>query len=185
MTAIIFDNANVLMCRNLYMGESGYGLAIKKGRKRMKGLKAGIAAALAASVATAAEVAPSDAKIIDGILPTPLTDTPGDPEKGIEWYTNRGRGNCMTCHENGDLPDVSFQGDIAPALDGVADRWTEPELRAILVDAKQVFGPQTFMPALYRDTGFVRVRDDVAGEPIMTAQMVEDVLAYLLTLKEE
>jgi sulfur-oxidizing protein SoxX len=147
-------------------------------------LAATLAATLAASVATAADVAPKDVVFIDGMAPTPLTDTPGDPERGIEWYTDRGRGNCMTCHQNGDLPDISFQGDIAPALDGVADRWTEPELRAILVNAKKVFGPQTFMPALYKDEGFVRVRDDVAGEPIMTAQMIEDVLAYLLTLKE-
>jgi sulfur-oxidizing protein SoxX len=118
------------------------------------------------------------------VLATPLTGTPGDPEKGIEWYANRGLGNCMTCHQNADLPDISFQGDIAPPLDGVAGRWTEPELRAILVNAKEVFGPQTFMPAMYKDAGYNRVRDDVAGVPIMTAQMVEDVLAYLLTLKE-
>jgi sulfur-oxidizing protein SoxX len=150
----------------------------------MNGLKIGLAAAIAAGAATAAEIAPGDVQIVDYKLETPLTDTPGDPAKGMQWYADRGLGNCMTCHQNGDMPDISFQGDIAPALDGAGDRWTEAELRAIVVNAKEVFGEQTFMPAMYKDSGFIRVRKDVAGQPIMTAQMVEDVVAYLLTLKE-
>lgn len=151
----------------------------------MKVLTLGAAGALIATTVAATEVAPGDVWIVDGALPTPLTDTPGDPARGVEWYTNRGLGNCMTCHRNADMPEISFQGDVGPALDGVADRWSEAELRAILVNAKEVFGPQTFMPAMYKDSGFIRVRKDVAGEPIMEAQMIEDVLAYLLTLKAE
>ena len=150
----------------------------------MKALQALLALGVAAGAAQAGEIAPADVKIVDGTLATSLTGQPGDPVAGVQWYTDRGRGNCMTCHQNAALPDVSFPGDVAPALDGVADRYDEATLRAILVDAKQVFGEQTFMPAMYKDAGFVRVRDDFAGQPIMTAQMVEDVLAYLLTLKE-
>lgn len=148
-----------------------------------EGLAAAVAGALAAAAA-AAETAPDAVTIVDGKLATPLTDTPGDPEAGVQWYTNRGLGNCMTCHANSGLPNVDWQGDIAPALDGVADRYDAATLRAILVNAKTVFGEQTFMPAMYKDSGFVRVGEDYAGKPIMSAQQVEDVLAYLLTLKE-
>ncbi|MEL6479950.1 MAG: c-type cytochrome, partial [Pseudomonadota bacterium] len=71
-----------------------------------------------------------------------------------------------------------------PPLDGVADRWSEAELRAIIVNSKAVFGDHTIMPAFYRTTGFNRTLEKFAGKTILSAQQVEDVVAYLKTLKE-
>jgi sulfur-oxidizing protein SoxX len=76
-----------------------------------------------------------------------------------------------------------FHGNVAPALDGVADRWSEAELRAIVVDAKRVFSEETVMPAFYSLEVGINVRKDLAGKTILTAQQVEDVVAYLTTLK--
>jgi sulfur-oxidizing protein SoxX len=145
---------------------------------------AGIAA-LGASAALAAQpVPPGDAAIIDGTAPHPLTDVAGDPVAGRDAASDRGRGNCMTCHPIGEMAEVPFQGDIAPALDGVADRYDEAQLRAIVINSKEVFGEQTFMPAMYRVDGLKIVRKESVGVPILTAQEVEDVVAYLKTLKE-
>jgi len=88
------------------------------------------------------------------------------------------------------MPDVQFPGTIAPPLDGAADRWTEAELRGIVTNAKMTF-EGSFMPAFYKTEGFIRPGDGYTGKaaegelaPILTAQQIEDVVAYLLTLKE-
>ena len=88
------------------------------------------------------------------------------------------------------MPDVQFQGDVGPALDGAGDRWTEAQLRGIVSNAKMTF-EGTRMPAFYKTEGFIRPGDGYTGKaappdlpPILTAQQVEDVVAYLLTLKE-
>ena len=73
---------------------------------------------------------------------------------------------------------------MAPALDGVADRWTPEQLRAIVVDAKQVFTEESMMPGFYSLNVGLNVREDLVGKTILTAQQVEDVVAYLATLKE-
>jgi len=137
-----------------------------------------------ASAAARAEIAPSAVVITDGALATPVADAPGDAARGREWYLDRGLGNCMTCHQNAATPEVSFQGNVAPALDGVASRYSEAELRAIVVNSKQVFGEQTFMPAFYRTEGLRIVRKKSVGKPILEAQQVEDVVAYLKTLTD-
>ena len=101
-------------------------------------------------------------------------------------------GNCVACHAVEAMPDVPFQGNIAPQLDGVADRWTEAELRGIVVDAKRIF-PESFMPGMYKVGPFIRpgvaytakppeMPEDI--KPILSAQQVEDVVAYLMTLSE-
>ena len=77
-----------------------------------------------------------------------------------------------------------FHGNVGPSLDGVADRWKPAELRAIVTDSKQVFGPETVMPGFYSLNVGVNVRKDLVGKTILTAQQVEDVVAYLETLKE-
>ncbi len=116
-------------------------------------------------------------------IPAPLTGKPGDAEEGVRAVTGRRLGNCLSCHEIGALRSEEFHGDVGPSLDGVAGRWDAATLRMIVVNAKMVFGPETVMPAFYRVDGLNRVRPEFAGKPILTAQQVEDVVAFLATLK--
>jgi L-cysteine S-thiosulfotransferase len=116
-------------------------------------------------------------------LPAPLTAKPGDAPEGMKAVTGRRLGNCLSCHAISALKAEEFHGDIGPPLDGVAGRWDAATLRMIVVNAKMVFGPETVMPAFYRIDGLNRVRPEFAGKPILTAQQVEDVVAFLATLK--
>lgn len=140
---------------------------------------------LALVLPAAAETAPGSVEIVDGVIATPLTDVAGDPARGREWFAGRKLGNCLACHQNDDLSEEQFHGEVGPELNGVADRWSPEELRAIVVNSKQVFGDQTIMPAFYRDGGYFRVLGDFEGQPILDAQQVEDIVAYLMTLKEQ
>ncbi len=115
---------------------------------------------------------------------TSLTGTVGDPTKGGKWFKSRKLGNCLACHGNKDQVSEPFHGEIGPPLDGVADRYSEAQLRAIVVDAKAVFGPETIMPGFYRVIEGKRVLKEFQGKTILTAEQVEDVIAYLMTLKE-
>ena len=134
--------------------------------------------------AGAAEVAPGDVRCEDGLVATPVADQPGNPEEGAKVLINRGLGNCLACHVVGALQKEQFHGDVAPPLDGAADRWTPEQLRAIVADAKQVFGEQTVMPGFYSLNVGINVRKDLVGKTILTAQQVEDVVAFLATLKQ-
>jgi len=145
------------------------------------GCVAGLAVAASAN---AESVAPGNVEFEDGAVARSLTGGGGDPAAGRAVFANRKLGNCLACHANGDLSGESFHGEVGPALDGVADRWTEAELRGIVVDSKVFFGDHTIMPAFYRTDGFNRPREDFAGKSILDAQQVEDVVAYLLTLRE-
>lgn len=116
-------------------------------------------------------------------LPAPLTGRPGDPGEGAKVVIGRRLGNCLSCHEIGALREEAFHGDVGPPLDGVAGRWDAAALRMIVVNAKMVFGTETVMPAFYRTAGLNRVRPEFDGKPILTAQQVEDVVAFLATLK--
>lgn len=119
--------------------------------------------------------------VVNGAIPAPLTDQPGDPERGRRIVLDREAGDCLVCHAM-PLPQRRFHGTIGPPLDGVGGRYTAGELRLRLVDPKAV-NPQTIMPAYYRVEGLHRVLDRYRGKPVFTAQQVEDVVAYLLTLK--
>ena len=130
-----------------------------------------------------AEVAPLDVVFEDGAVTASLTGTPGDPANGRMVFANRKLGNCLACHANSDLSDQLFHGEIAPSLDGVGSNWEEAKLRALLVNSKTVF-EGTIMPGFYTTAGFSRVMSKFDGKTILTAQEVEDVLAYLLTLTE-
>ena len=132
----------------------------------------------------AAEVAPGDIRFEDGMVATPVVDQPGNPEEGAKVLANRGLGNCLACHTVTALEKEQFHGNVAPPLDGAADRWTPEQLRAIVADAKQVFGEQTVMPGFYSLKVGINVRKDLVGKTILTAQQVEDVVAFLATLKE-
>lgn len=143
----------------------------------------------AAGAATAQEVAPTDVVYEDGAVAQSLTGTPGDVENGA-LLMNKGSGNCVACHQVSSLP-LPFQGEIGPPLDGVADRWTEEELRGIVANAKMMF-EGTMMPSFYKTSGYIRPGNGFTGkageeplEPLLTAQQIEDLVAYLMTLKEE
>lgn len=127
---------------------------------------------------------PMNVAFVDGVVEASLTGQAGDPAEGRKVFANRKQGNCLACHTNADLAEESFHGEVGPTMDGVADRWTQGELRAIVSNSKQVF-EGTIMPAFYVDAGYERPLDDFAGKTILTAQQVEDVIAYLMTLKEE
>ena len=116
-------------------------------------------------------------------IPASLTGKPGDPEEGVKVVVGRRLGNCLSCHEIGALRAEEFHGDVGPSLGGVAGRWDTGTLRMIVVNAKKVFGEETVMPAFYRVDGLNRVRPEFVGKPILTAQQVEDVVAFLATLK--
>lgn len=148
-----------------------------------------IAAALAATPVWS-ETAPTAVKFEEGAIAESLTGTPGDPVSGAKIMTTAALGNCVACHEIAAMPDVPFQGNIGPALDGAADRWTEAQLRGLVANAKHTFDG-TFMPAFYKTETFVRPGNAYTGKapegdlpPILSAQQVEDVVAYLMTLKE-
>ncbi len=141
------------------------------------------------AVPAAAETAPGDVTFADGAVAAPLAAVAGDPEKGLQIMINRGQGNCFACHQVEALPDIPFPGDIAPMLDGAGDRWSEAQLRGIVANAKMTF-EGTFMPAFYKTTGFVRPGDAYTGKaapadlpPILNAEQIEHVVAYLMTLK--
>jgi len=121
-------------------------------------------------------------EVVDNGVAKSLTGKPGDPEKGVKTFTNRRLGNCLACHQVTALASQPFHGEIGPSLDGVADRYTEAQLRMQVINAK-VINPDTIMPAFYRTDGFHRVLDKFKDKPILTAEEVEDVVAYLKTLK--
>ena len=136
------------------------------------------------SMAFAAETAPADVKFVDNAVAASLSGAPGNAEEGAKVFASRKLGNCLACHANKTMPDQLFQGSVGPSLDGVADRWKPEELRAIVADAKQVFGAETVMPGFYSLNVGINVRKDLVGKTILDAQQVEDVVAYLATLKE-
>lgn len=134
--------------------------------------------------ALAGDVAPSDVKYNESMISASLTGVAGDAASGANVFKNRKQGNCLACHTNADMPKQSFQGEIGPSIDGIAGRYDEASLRGILVDSKVVFGDGTIMPAFYRvmpDGN--RVAKKFKGKTVLSAQQVEDVLAYLQTLK--
>ncbi|MEJ5219292.1 sulfur oxidation c-type cytochrome SoxX [Cognatishimia sp. D5M38] len=144
----------------------------------------GVGLIMCASVAIAADVTPQKVAFSDGAVSDALTGSAGDAVNGRKVFANRKQGNCLACHMNADLDEQSFHGEVGPPLDGVADRWTAAELRGIVSNAKMMF-EDTIMPAFYIDAGYTRPLEKFEGKSILTAQQVEDVVAYLLTLKEE
>jgi sulfur-oxidizing protein SoxX len=114
-------------------------------------------------------------------VPQALTSSPGDPERGRAIVVNRQAGLCLLCH-TGPFPEDRFQGNLAPDLAGAGTRWSEGQLRLRIVDAQRL-NPETIMPAYHRTEGLQRVAPALKGRPLLNAQQVEDVVAYLMTLK--
>ena len=138
---------------------------------------------LAAHVAAAAAQEVVAYEVVGDAIPLPLTATPGDPARGRAIVGNRQQGLCLLCH-SGPFPEERFQGEIAPDLRGAGNRWDEGQLRLRIVDSSRL-NPATIMPPYYRTEGLQRVAPIFRGKPILTAEQVEDVLAFLGTLREQ
>lgn len=121
-------------------------------------------------------------RIVDGQIPAPLTNPPGDPARGKAAALSREGGNCFLCHSFPDAGDTPL-GNIGPPLNGVGRRLTAAQLRLRMVDSTRI-NPASVMPAYYRIDGMERVAASYAGKPLLNAQQVEDVIAYLLTLRD-
>lgn len=145
-------------------------------------LLAGLLSAIALPI-SAADVMPMKVAFTDGAVEGALTDQAGDAANGRKVFMGRKLGNCLACHQNADMPEQPFHGEVGPPLDGAGDRWTEAELRGIVANSKEMF-PDTIMPGFYVDDGFNRTLEKFEGKSILNAQQVEDVVAYLLSLKE-
>ena len=114
-------------------------------------------------------------------LPASLTGAKGDPARGRAIVANRQVGLCLLCH-SGPLPEERFQGNLAPDLRGVGARLSEGEIRLRLIDPARA-NPQTIMPAYFKTDGLTRVAPSFKGKPVLSAEQIEDVVAYLATLK--
>lgn len=147
-----------------------------------------IAAILAASESGAAigeEASPAALRpftIVGDAIPDSLTGQKGDPARGRAIVLNRNVGLCLLCH-SGPFPEERFQGNMAPDLKGAGTRWSEGQLRLRLVDARKL-NPATIMPPYYVVDGMTRVAASLRGKPILTAEQIEDVVAFLATLRE-
>ena len=120
-------------------------------------------------------------QINNDAIATSLTGKVGDPVNGKKLAINRKKGNCLACHSM-PIPKQAFHGNIGPSLKGISNRYSEGELRLRIVNPK-VLNSETIMPAFYKADGFNRVIKKFAGKTIISAQEVEDIVAYLMMLK--
>jgi sulfur-oxidizing protein SoxX len=140
----------------------------------------GIMLAFALPFASTAEGLQSYTVVGDGI-PDSLTGSPGDAARGRALVLDRAS-TCILCH-SGPFPETRFQGDLAPSLAGAGSRWTESQLRLRLVDASRL-NPETIMPSYYRIDGLARVGRNWQGKTILSAEQIEDIVAYLVSLRD-
>jgi L-cysteine S-thiosulfotransferase len=119
--------------------------------------------------------------IVGDAIPASLTGAKGDAAQGRSIVANRNVGLCLLCH-SGPFPEDKFQGNMAPDLGGAGARWSEGQLRLRIVDASKL-NPDTIMPPFYRIDHLTRVPAAFRDKPVLTAAQIEDVVAYLLTLK--
>ena len=131
-----------------------------------------------------AALALSGLVIVGDGIPTPLTATPGDPTRGRAIVVDRQAGLCLLCHRGpfAATPAERQQGTLATDLAGAGSRWSEAQLRLRLVDPRRI-DPAGVMPAFHRTEGLSRVGAAWQGRPILDGQQIEDVVAFLRTLK--
>jgi len=115
-------------------------------------------------------------------IPESLTGAKGDPVRGRAIVASRQVGLCLLCH-SGPFPEERFQGNLAPDLRGAGARWSEGQLRLRIVDSSRI-NPATIMPAYHRSEGLVRVAPAWRGKPVLSAEQIEDVVAFLMTLRD-
>jgi sulfur-oxidizing protein SoxX len=121
-------------------------------------------------------------QIVGDAVPSSLTGTPGDAARGRSIVVNRTVGLCLLCH-SGPFPEERFQGNLAPDLKGAGARWSAAELRLRIIDSHKL-NADTIMPAYYALDGLNRVAPAYRGKPILTAEQIEDVVAFLATLRD-
>ena len=114
-------------------------------------------------------------------LPSSLTGAAGDPAAGKKIVLDRHVGLCLLCH-SGPFPDERFQGDLAPSLAGVGSRLSAGQIRLRIVDPSRA-NPHTIMPAYFKSEGLTRVAPAHRGKTVLSAQQIEDLVAFLVTLK--
>jgi len=119
--------------------------------------------------------------VVGDAIPGSLTGRPGDATRGRDIVFSRDRGNCAVCHVM-PAPDEKSHGDVGPSLKGVAGRLSEGQLRLRLVNGRRL-NPTSIMPSYFRLDGLQRVAKVYAGKPVLTAEEIEDALAYLMTLR--
>jgi len=137
--------------------------------------------ALLAQPGAAGAQAPRAYAVEGDAVPTSLTGVPGDAARGRALVIDRAS-TCILCH-SGPFAEVKFQGDLAPNLSGTGSRWSEAQLRLRLVDASRL-NAATIMPSYYRVDGLHYVGTAWRGKPILSAEQIEDILAYLVTLRD-
>ena len=137
-------------------------------------LALGLLAALPAAAASGADVQLASTPTLES-----LTGKPGDPANGRKVVAKKG--TCLSCHVM-PIPEEADHGKVGPDLHGVASRLTEGEIRQRIVDPK-VVNPDTIMIAFHKTEGLRQVAKKWEGKPALTAEEVEDVVAYLTTLK--
>ena len=115
-------------------------------------------------------------------MPESLTGARGDPARGRAIVVNRQVGLCLLCH-SGPFPEERFQGNLAPDLRGAGTRFSEGQLRLRIVDSSRI-NAATIMPAYHRTEGLARVAPAWRGKPVLSAEQIEDVVAFLMTLKD-
>lgn len=141
-----------------------------------------LAGALAILLCCAASVPAAPALEVTGdAIPRPLAEAPGDAGRGRAIVADRTRGLCLLCHA-APIVEVRFQGDLAPDLAGAGDRWSSAQLRLRVADARRL-NPETIMPPYFATDGLARVGSAWQGRTILDAGEIEDVVAYLVTLK--
>ena len=143
-------------------------------------MKPGAALSLAAALTAAPVLA--QPQWVGDTIPAPLTEQPGDAVRGRAIVASRQAGLCLLCHA-APIAEERFQGNLAPSLAGAGARWSAAQLRARVVDARRL-NPATTMPPFHATDGLQRVGAAWQGRPVLDAQQVEDVVAWLVTLRE-
>lgn len=131
--------------------------------------------------AVALLVAFSGSVFSDDELPPLPGVAQGDPARGRAIVASRQAGLCLLCH-SGPIPEERFQGNLGPDLDGIGARLSQGQIRLRLVDPGRL-NAESIMPSYFRTDGLVRVAPSFQGKPVLSAQQIEDVVAYLATLK--
>ena len=124
----------------------------------------------------------ADYAIVGNAIPASLTGAAGDATRGRAIVLNRTVGLCLLCH-SGPFPEERFQGNLAPDLRGAGGRWSADELRLRMVDSRKLIA-DTIMPAYYSIDGLNRVAPAFRGKAILTAEQIEDVVAFLASLRD-
>ncbi|MGZ5724794.1 MAG: sulfur oxidation c-type cytochrome SoxX [Caldimonas sp.] len=151
-------------------------------RRHWRGVTAAAALTIAGSSALAEPPVGLPAyRVVGDAIAQPLTTAPGDPARGRRIIADRYLGMCLLCHR-GPFPEEA-QGTLAPDLAGAGARWSEGQLRLRIVDARRL-NPATIMPSYYRIDGLERVGPAWRNQPVLDAQQIEDVIAFLRTLRD-